>query len=355
MTAAMPAEVLGLTLAASGNAIDLTAVGAYSGTSVLSIAGNVIQSAGAEGIDINAGATGTLGVTILGNSWIAANAHVGNAVDITRTAGTLNLNISANANIKSTGTAVLINGGAAASTNIIGFANNSVDTLTLGAGVVMSNVTFDSNLALGGIQQVDGDILTIGIDGNGVGGTGMSLTAVQGSLFFDDLDVYGGTSGLVVNGAGGSGMTLAVTPPTSGGTSEIKGINGSAVDVTSAAVDLRLSELVSTTLSTGVSLNTVSGQFTAPAGSTITKLNGAGALVSIDNSAAGTTALTAIFAGTITNGGASSGRPILVNNADTGSTVTFSGAVTGTAGPGQGVSLTNNTGATITFQRRDDA
>ena len=74
---------------------------------------------------------------------------------------------------------MLINGGAVASTNITGFANNTVHVDTRRR---RRHLQRDLRLDLpgGGIQQVDGDILTIGVDGNGVGTAGMSLTAVQG-------------------------------------------------------------------------------------------------------------------------------------------------------------------------------
>ena len=60
-------------------------------------------------------------------------------------------------------------------------------------------------------QQVDGDVLTIGASGNPVGTAGLTLTTVQGNLFFDDLDVFAGTSGLTATGTG-TGLTLGVAP-----------------------------------------------------------------------------------------------------------------------------------------------
>jgi hypothetical protein len=126
----------------------------------------------------------------------------------------------------------------------------------------------------------------------------MSLTGVLGNLFFDDLDIFAGTSGLTVNGA----ITFAVTPasPDGSGTSTIDADNGAAVDVTSATIDLRLEDLESTTSGSGVNLSSVGGQFRAPSGSAITKSSGAGTAFSVASSSA-----TVNYAGTlnVTSGG----------------------------------------------------
>ncbi len=102
VTEAMPAEIRGLTLG-SLNAIDVTTDAALPAAATLTIANNVINGATAEGIDVNlnAGTTGTLALAITGNSWNPAGTHAGNAVDITRSAGTLNLNFSGNTNMLS--------------------------------------------------------------------------------------------------------------------------------------------------------------------------------------------------------------------------------------------------------------
>ena len=52
-----------------GNAIDVTTDGALTGSATLTIAGNIFQGAGLEGLDVNliAGTTGTLALTVLGN------------------------------------------------------------------------------------------------------------------------------------------------------------------------------------------------------------------------------------------------------------------------------------------------
>ena len=299
----------------------MTTDAALSGSATLTITDNVFAGAGAEGLDVNmgTGTTGTLALAVTSNSWDNAAAHTGNAVDISHTAGagTLNVNFSSNTNIESAANGVNINGGAVANTNITGFAGNSVHVDTGGIGVNIANVTFDA-VAGGGIQQVDGDNLVIGADGGGsnsVGSAGMQLTTVQGNLFFDNLQVYGGTSGLDCDGYR-QRHDAGVTPNTSGGTSEIKGANGAALDVNSAALDLRLAELASTTAAGAISLNTVTGQFSAASGSSISKTSGGGTAFSV---------------------------------ASSGAAVTYSGSMNVTSGAG--VSLTGNSG-TMIIQRR---
>jgi hypothetical protein len=208
--------------------------------------------------------------------------------------------------------------------------------------VSIANVMFDSNLGVAGAQQVDGDVLTIGASGNAVGASGLELQNVQGNLFFDDLDIFAGTAGLTVSGAG-SGITFAVAPATS----TISAANGTAVSVTNAALTLPLSSLSSTTSSgSGVSLTTVSGTFSAPTGSTITKTGGGSAAFAVNNSAAGTTVLTSTYGGTINNTSGTGGS-VSITTADSGSSLSFTGAITDN--PGTGIALATNTGATMTF------
>ena len=87
VTAAIPAEIRGSrSPRPAANAIDLTSTAALTGSSSLTISPTFTQT-GPEGIDINlnAGTTGTLGLSITGNTWTgAAASHAGNAVDINR-------------------------------------------------------------------------------------------------------------------------------------------------------------------------------------------------------------------------------------------------------------------------------
>ncbi len=352
---AIPVEIVGLSLQGSSNAIDLTSTAALTGSSTLTIGNNEFRGASTEGIDVNlnGGTTGTLNLNVTNNTWDVAGTHTGSAVDVNRLGGTLNLNFSGNANLiaNTAVPAVLINGGAVANATITGFSSNTVHQASAGAGVSISNVTFDA-VAGGAVQQVDGDTLRIGVDGDGVGTAGMMLSTVQGNLFFDDLDVYAGTSGLTITGTGS--MTFAVTPasPDGSGTSEIKASNGAAVDVSTVALDLRLEELQSTTGGSGVNLSSVSGQFRAPAGSAITKSSGGGTAFSVASSSA-----TVNYAGAlnVTSGGgvslssntgatSFSGGMTLSTGANTAFSATGGGTVNVVDPPG----LTNNTITTTT-------
>jgi VCBS repeat-containing protein len=351
VTTAIPVEVLGLSLASTtGNAIDLTSAAALTGSGTLTIGNNELRGAGADGIDVNlnVGTTGTLTLNITGNSWDLAGTHTGNAVDISRAAGTLNLDFSGNTNIvSSANNAVVVASTVLGSLNVTGFSGNSVHGNNLLAGISMSQVTFDSNPGTGGFQQVNGDSLTIGDSGNTVGGSGMSLAMVQGNLFFDDLDIYAGTSGLTLSGSGG--MAFAVTPafPAGSGTSIIRASNGAAVDVTSATLDLRLDDMDSTTSGAGVSLTTIGGTFSTDSDASISKTSGGGTAFSVASSSAtvgyaGTLNVTSGSGVSLTSNSGSmsfSGGMSLSTGANAGFTATGGGTVSVTDPPG----LANNT------------
>lgn len=308
----VPAMIRGLSLSGSANAIDVTISSGSAAVGSLEIKDNIIAGAGAEGIDINKDGTGLLTLDIQNNMWNTAGTHTGNAVDINRTAGTLNLNFSSNTDIKSSAGGVVINGGAVANTTITGFSGNSVHKDTAVSGMSISNVTFDANTGTAGIQQVSGGTTTIGTSGDGVGGSGMALTAVQGNLYFSDLDVFADNgAGLRVSGTG-SGMTFGVAS----GAAIVEAVGGPAVDATSVALTLPLSSLKSTNSpTTGVALNSITGSFSAGAGSSISNITSA--------------------AGTAFQVGSSN------------ATIGYAGTINTTTG--KGVDLTSNTGSAISF------
>jgi hypothetical protein len=346
-TEAVPVEIVGLSLQGAPNAIDLTTDAALTGSGTLTIGNNILRGATLEGIDVSliAGTTGTLNLAITSNTWHLAGTHTGNALDVNHTAGagTLNLSFNGNTNILSAANAVVINGGGVANTTLTGFSSNNVHGNTGAAGVIVTNATFDSNVGAGGFQQVDGDNMAIGASGNPVGGAGVALTTVQGNLFFDDLVIYAAVgTALQVTGAGG-GMTFAVTPasPDGSGTSVIDADNGVAVDISSTALDLRLSDLESNTSVSGVSLNTVGGQFRAPAGSQITKASGGGTAFSVASSVNGTTVT---YGGTLN---VTSGSGVSLTN-NVGSTISFSGGMTLSTGANAGFSASGGGTVTVT-------
>jgi predicted RNA-binding protein with EMAP domain len=337
ITTAIPVEIIGLSLQGTGNAIDLTTAAALSGSSTLTIGNNTFRGATAEGIDVNlnASTTGTLTLAIQDNAWTGlVAAHGGNAVDISRVAGTLNVAFNNNTNILSTGTAVLISGGAVANTTVTGFSGNTILGDTTMRGVDISNATFDANTVTGGFQQVDGNALPIGTSGNPVGGSGMVLTTVQGNLLFDDLTIFAGLAGLQITGTG-SGMTFAVTPA---GNNTVDADGGPAVDMTSVTLNLQLDDLDSTTSTSGVSLSSVGGTFSAATGSSITKSSGGGTAFSVASSVSGTSVS---YAGTLN---VTSGAGVSLTS-NTGSTISFSGGMTLSTGANTGFAATG--GGTI--------
>src|SRR6185295_19547243 len=107
--------------------------------------------------------------------------------------GLLRLDFSDNTGILSNATAVNINGGAAASTTITGFANNTVHQNTLGSGIVVSNATLDSDLGTANLQTVLAGATSIGVSGDGVGGAGLVMSSVTGDLQFSNISIF--TSG----------------------------------------------------------------------------------------------------------------------------------------------------------------
>jgi Bacterial Ig domain/Bacterial cadherin-like domain len=346
-TNVIPAEIVGLSLqSAAADAVNLTNAVALPANATTAIQDNVIRGAGAVGIDVklNAGTTGTLGLTVTGNSWNAAGTHTGNAVDINRAAGTLNLNLSNNTGILSAATAVNVVGGAAANTVITGFANNTVHQATGASGIVVSNATFDAAPGTAGYQQVSGGTTAVGISGDGVGAVAMLLSSVAGDLAFTDLDLYG-AAGFSLSGTGavnvGAGTGTRVTVGT--GVATFASTGGPAVDVNGATVDLQLAGLtVSASGGTGVSLvgvadGTTAATFSAPSGSSIA--GASGTAFNLDGGNA-----TVTYNGTITN---SAGRSVAVQNR-TADTATFTGAITDT---GTGILLSsNNVASTTNFQ-----
>jgi hypothetical protein len=377
-TDAIPTEIVGLSLrSVNANAIDLTLTGGFAGSGTLGIHDNVFRGAGAEGIDVNAGGTGTLTLDVQNNTWNAAGTHTGNAVDVVRTAGSLRLNLSDNTGILSAAAGVNVDGGAPANTTITGFANNTVHANNGGTGIAVSNATFDATSA-GAYNQVAGGVTVIGASGDGVGGSGLVMNNVAGDLAFTDLDVFAESgTGVRVGGTGavnvGAGTGTRVTVPV--GVSIVETTGGPALDLNGLTADFRLTSLKSTsTATTGVSLVNVSdainpafnAAFSAGSGSSITST--AGATGPLFNVSGGNAAIT--YAGPITNTGTGravsittwagddagddlllsgaideNGAGILVNGNGGSRAITFSGGMDIDTGANEGFAATSNTNA----------
>ncbi len=322
-------EIRGLDIAGIDNAIDLTATGANNAG--VTIANNLISGATLEGIDVNAGSSGTVTVSISNNAVLAG----GTAIDLTRTLGTL---------------------------YISGFANNAVSGNSTSSGIqVIGPAIFDANPSTGALDVVSGGLTMIGQSGNPVGSgithAGMHFFQVTGSLSFTDLDIFSAGYALFVQGTGAFTGVAGTSFQVGANVSTIIGTNGGAVDVRSATIDLQLAQLTSTTSTfstAGVNLDTVVGQFHVPAGSSssITKAAGIGSAFGVLNSSAtvdyGGSLNVTTGAGVALSGNTGTTTFRGGMTLSTGSDVGFSATGGGTVNVIDPVGLANNTVATTT-------
>ncbi|HJQ13570.1 MAG TPA: Ig-like domain-containing protein [Anaerolineales bacterium] len=314
------AQVFGLNIAGSTNAVNVTTTAANSGS--FELANNTIRSAGANGIDVNGGGSGTLTVNLHDNTVTAT----GNGIDIQRTAG--NVTITA-------------------------FDDNIIMGNTAGTGISIvgtgATILFDANPGTAAFDTVLGGTTVIGQFGNGVGLSGLVMNNIRGDLSFTDLDIYSdGGVALYINGTTPnfvvSGTGTRVTANTN--TVTLSATGGPALDVQQANINFALTSLSSTNSpTTGVSFLTVGGTFSAPSGSTITNATGTDFFLNGNNNANANVSIS--YGGTITD---DVGALVQIQNVTATSTHSFTGAITDSNdGDGSGISLTNNTGATITF------
>jgi hypothetical protein len=365
-------EIRGLDIQGFDNAIDVTATGANNAD--VTIANVTVSGTGLEGIDVNAGSTGTTTISVSN----ADLTSTGNAFDArTSAAGNLRINFSNNANILSNATGVLIDGSfASSSTTITGFSSNSVHGNTAGTGISINGATFDGTPGAP-FNTILANATAVGASGNGVGGLGMVFTNVQGDLSFTNLNIFAeGGAGLRASSTtaytGSAGLRLVISSPS---VAIIEATGGPAVDITTATIDLQLSSLKSTnTPTTGVSLVSVSdggttnAVFSAGSGSSITTT--AGASGPAFNVSGGNAKIT--YGGTITNNGTGravsittwsgddavpgddfllsgaideNGVGILVNGNGGSRAITFSGGLDIDTTSGEGFAATSNTNA----------
>ena len=250
ITTGIPIEIRGLSLASTaGNAIDLTSTAAVNGTFPLTISDLTVTAATAEGIDLNFNSGS--GVFNLAVSELSLSSS-GTALDITRVNGTV---------------------------NVTAFHDLTVLGTSAGGGIGVTGngavVTFDQTPG-GAIQPVPGGTIAIGTSGDRIGGSGLTLSnvvgtlnlanTVSGSISAGDLDAFSDSGAALTVTGGAGGFTFNVTD--NAGT--LVSNAGPAAVIATAAVDLDLALLTSNaSTATGVSLTTVTGSFSAPSGSTI--------------------------------------------------------------------------------------
>ncbi|MEY2578086.1 MAG: hypothetical protein QOI49_910, partial [Verrucomicrobiota bacterium] len=200
---------------------------------------------------------------------------------------------------------------------------------------------YDGNLTLLNNQLLYGSgaaltVNTIVINAAGGPNTTMITTAANTPSI-----TLGGGTGNTVTGFTIGNTTGAKITGVSFGTLTISNVtmsgSGQALLLNTGTVNGTIDSLTSTSSTSAVSLTTIAGNLTITTGA-ISGATGDDFFVS-----AGTANIS--YGGTITNSAAHS---VTVQN-KTGGTVTFSGAITDTAGS-TGINLSSNTGATITFR-----
>mgnify|MGYP003770106149 CR=1 FL=1 len=360
-------EIRGLDLQGSVNAIDVTSSGAN--TVGVTISGDNIRGAGSEGIDLNAGSSGAFSVTVQNNTLTST----GNGIDLrTTAAGTATLTaagntISASANgidartqgagqtlrvaldnttISNAATGIVIDGSAGGTTTVTSFQNNAVGANATGTGVQVTSATFDQTPG-GTFQTVNAGTLAIGVSGNGVGSSGLVLTNAAGDLNFSYLDVYAdGGDGFSATGTtaytGSAGLRVVVA----NGVANVEAIGGAAVKAATVTLTLPLNSLRSTSSPTsGVSLDTVAGSFSAGSSSSIASTTAAATAFKVNASSA-----VVSYDGTI-NVTTGTGVSLTGNSG----TIGFTGALTLSTGTnpafvatGGGTVTANNTTSTLT-------
>nr|WP_294810837.1 hypothetical protein [uncultured Sphingomonas sp.] len=314
---------------------DATGTVQLGGTSVID--GVVVSNTGTgAGIFAN----GTAGIATIRNSTISGG---GAAVDIRSGAlvRAVNLQNLTLANAGNQAGALLNLNGTGGTLTVTGMSNLSIGAAGgETAGLVFDTVTFDSDLATGGIQAVNAGALTIGTTGARVQGDGLSLTNVSGSLTFSDLDIAntGGTGLLVANSKANS--FLLTTADGSYDTTF-----GTAVNLDPLTVNMTVSSVTATNGAYGIQLDQVEGFFTVTGAVNVTNATIAG--IAVENNTGQADALDATFNGAVTINNTVGAGLSLTNNA--GATIIFAGGGTGVDVVTTGGAALNASGGTLSI------
>ncbi len=324
-------EIAGVNISASTSGVRITTTGVSSGSA--NVHDMSVVSASNEGFDIDGGGiSGVLGVGVTSVSVTST----GNAFDARTTAGELRVALDGSSISSSGGSGVFLNGGTGTTLVVTSLANNAISGNTAGDGVSATNVRFDA-VPGGTLDTVSGGTTTIGSAGNGVGVSGLVLSSTSGHLSFTSLSVV--ADGIAAVSIAGTGPLTATTGTgLSSAAGSITAAGGSAITASNATLGLSLASLSSANSPlSGFSLTNVSGSLSSSGGSITNAINA-------DVNISGTSASVA-YGGTITD---DVGQ--LVNITGSSGSMAFTGAITdGNDGDGSGISLTSNTGGTITF------
>ncbi|HEX6085898.1 MAG TPA: tandem-95 repeat protein [Thermoanaerobaculia bacterium] len=314
-------EVAGLDISALTDGISVT-VGT---TGVTSLHDLGVVAAGARGIvlagtGVNGASVNVVSVTSTGNALESRGPHQLsiNTGSFTATAGN-GIDIDA-----AGGTPV-----------IVSLANNSIGGATSGTGIRIGTAIFDAAPG-GALNAVSGGNTSIGTVADPVGGAGLVMNNASGSYSFGTLASYANGDAAFVVGTGAFTGAAGTQLGSTGGT--LSSTGGAALNASNATLALTLANLASVnSASYGVSLTGATGSLNAAGGALV---NAAAADVNVNSSN-----VAFVYGGTITD---DLGQLVTVASAQ--GSYAFNGAITdGNDGDGNGVSLTNNAGATISF------
>src|SRR5205085_1566706 len=266
-------EIAGVELSSSaGSGINVTSTGIS--VAAASIHDNVISNAGLRGIVVNAGGLG--GTTVLVDNTSITSA--GNGFDVTGTAGAAVVSYTNGTILSSGGSGIHMDGSVSGNLSVTGLSNVTIDGNTTGDGVNIVAATFDA-VPGGSFNTVSGGAISVGSNGNPVGGAGVVLSNVSGDYAMSSLNVYAGSgAGVSVNGSGlftgSAGMRITNA---AGTISAAAGIGLNVTNATIGSGNLQFASIASTGGNNGIRLNNtgtsgglvVTGTGTAGSGGTI--------------------------------------------------------------------------------------
>ncbi len=216
--------------------------------------------------------------------------------------------------------------------------NLTVNHTTETGGFVFNDLTFDSDTVTAGIQAVSAGNLTLGTTGSRITGDGLSLTNVVGTLNFGDLNIANNAgTGLIVANSKANNFVLGTT----GGA--IDTTNGTAINLDPLTIHMVLGSVRSTGGAYGILLDQVEGDFTVTGS---VGVNGAtNTSIAIRNNTAQADPLDVHFqGGTILDSALTTGAGVSLTN-NSGATVEFTGSLGIYTATGAG--LTTSGGGTL--------
>lgn len=301
---------------------------------------------------------------------LGGTSQIGNiGIEVLNNSGSHTLAINGTTITDAAGAGIAVDGSGGGTTTVTSFNGNTVSNAQAG-GILFDTVTFDSDTATAGIQQVTGGNTTIGdlVTTTNITGDGLVLNNVLGNIAFGTLNIGNDNgTGLYIRDAAGKVGSFAFT--NTGGS--INTTNGAAMDIDPVTMNSTFASVTSTnangqgisTLGTGINLDTITGSVTINAGS-ITgatgdsfRVNGGTGSVTysggITHTAAGKAAVSiggGHNTGTVTfNTGtisATNGTGLQFDNAD--GTYNFNGTTTLNGGDA-GIDIVNGSAGTFTF------